>query len=273
MFRSGVSLIPVVLLLGAFLPPAYGRDNPDTTGGSEYLKWAQARQARRAKVLAPPPPGGRSMISLTLSYMYVSWRGDVGHGSGAPDFGEVYEDGYGFRLRAGFTVFPTLDFGLSFGYERQEGREVQIPGFTTWSVRFQGRHMQHLLLESRFLLPLHLFKYKWFSPEWAGRQEGLIPYVVPFRLGILWHTDVDAWINDPNPPPVVDQRTPYFDDGLLATYELAFGLEYRGIKFSFFAEIGYRWASPPRPDENSLLTNHADPMQTFHFSTGGGIRF
>jgi hypothetical protein len=239
--------------------------------------WPESARARRgealARILAPPPPGPRNLVSLGIGGFPVHWCGNAGGGwDQAPFTEEAFHSGHAARLRSGFAALPTFEIAGLAGIEHQEGNRVCIEDVTPWFVQFESRTLVHALLEARLLFPVHTSRRKWFRPDWAGLQEGVFPYFSA-RIGALWHPSVDAWIDDPTPPAIEHRRTPYYSACLLATWEFAQGLQYRHSDFEIFVELVERQASGPREARGSLLNNRSSSMSEWTLCLGTALRF
>ena len=191
-------------------------------------------------VIAEERIANEPKFSLSLSPVYSPFlSGDAGKGQGAPDFDDLFDDGYGVMLEAAYRLSPNLNLIAGLGYEKYDGN-------TQEGLKFDDLETVPLYLGCR----LHIL------PGYPVK-----PYI-QVRAGMTYLSSVDvSWESF---------CSTYWDSSWVFMGAAGIGFNYRIGAWDIFTGIDLRYTGAP---DNNLDAADADGFWTLPIHLGISYSF
>ena len=181
-----------------------------------------------------------SKFSLRLSPGFTPFlAGDAGEGQDAPDFDDLFDDGYGLLMEAAYRLHPNLSLIGGIGYEEYDGNSRE-------GLKFEDLEAVPIYLGCRLYIP-------------SG--HAVKPYIQA-QTGAMYLSSVDvSWES---------LSATYWDSSWVFMGAAGIGFDYRIGAWDISAGVDLRYTGAP---DNNLDAADADGFWTLPIHLGISYSF
>lgn len=181
-----------------------------------------------------------SKFSLRLGPAYSPFlSGDAGEGQGAPDFDDLFDNGYGVMLEAAYRLYPNFSLIAGIGYEK-----------------YNGDTQEGLKFEDLEAVPMYMGCRLHILPGYPVK-----PYIQA-QAGIMHLSSVDvSWES---------LSSTYWDSSWVFMGAAGIGFDYRIGAWDIYVGLDLRYTGAP---DNNLDAADADGFWTLPINLGISYSF
>ena len=185
---------------------------------------------------------GESPFSVSFAGQYIPFiAGDAGSGSGAPEYGDAFDNGGGILVEAAYRIAPQIGLLGGVSYEYNSGSSHD-------GISFDDLNVVTLYVGGKYYF--------------ITQTKGWNPYVRA-DIGATYYSSVDI--------SYMDSDSDYWDNSWEFMCDAGAGIEYRFDNLGLFFEVKARYTDAP--STAAALKEYADADSSWTMPVVLGVEF